>query len=95
MLTKSSIIDVMKSEALAAFGVKRAGLFGSFADGTAKRGSDIDVLVEFKKGQKTFSNYMGLKFYLEKQFKRKVDLVVKEAVKPALKTYIMKQVVYA
>jgi predicted nucleotidyltransferase len=95
MLSRATIIGGMQARELDAFGVKRIGLFGSFADGTAKRGSDIDLLVEFKKGQKTFSNYMGLKLFLEKQFKRKVDLVLKEAVKPALKTRIMKQVVYA
>lgn len=30
------------------FGVKRIGIFGSFARGEKKVGSDIDVLVEFE-----------------------------------------------
>lgn len=31
------------------FGVKQIGVFGSIARGTAKRDSDIDVLVEFER----------------------------------------------
>ena len=41
--------------------------------------SDIDVLVEFNKLEKSFDNYMELKFYLEKLFHRRVDLVIREA----------------
>jgi len=32
------------------FGVKRIGIFGSFARGEEKRTSDVDVLVEFAPG---------------------------------------------
>jgi hypothetical protein len=75
------------------FGVKRIGLFGSYVLGTPKRGSDIDFLVEFDK--KNFDNYMGLKFFLENQFKRDVDLVMPDSIKPQLKPLILKQVKYA
>jgi len=60
------IIDLLKShvqEIKACFGVKRIGLFGSFARGEQKESSDIDVLVEFEKP--TFRNFMDLSFYLE------------------------------
>jgi len=77
------------------FGVKRIGLFGSFSTNNQHRKSDIDILVEFKKGNKTFDNYMELKFFLEKSFGRPVDLVVKEAVKRELKPSILKSVRYA
>lgn len=77
------------------FGVKRIGLFGSFSTNNQHRKSDIDILVEFKKGNKTFDNYMELKFFLEKSFGRPVDLVVKEAVKHELKPSILKSVRYA
>jgi len=55
----------------------------------------IDLLVEFKKGEKTFDNYMDLKFYLEDLFSCNVDLVVKEALKIELKPNILKSVKYA
>lgn len=40
------------------FGVKKIGIFGSFARGEEKEDSDLDVLVTFEEGQKTFDNYM-------------------------------------
>ncbi len=77
------------------FGVKRIGIFGSFARGEEREDSDLDVLVEFEEGQKTFDNYMDLKFYLEDLFGREVDLVTEKALKRQLKDIIMKEVVYA
>ena len=77
------------------FGVKRIGIFGSFARGEEREESDLDVLVVFEEGQKTFDNYMDLKFYLEDLFGREVDLVTEKALKPQLKDIIMKDVVYA
>lgn len=77
------------------FGVKRIGIFGSFARGEEREDSDLDVLVVFEEGQKTFDNYMDLKFYLEYLFGREVDLVTERALKPQLKDIIMKEVVYA
>ncbi|AKB38606.1 Nucleotidyltransferase domain protein [Methanosarcina siciliae C2J] len=77
------------------FGVKRIGIFGSFAGGEEKAGSDIDVLVEFDETKITFDNYMDLKFYLEDLFKREVDLVIESSIKPRLKDNITREVVYA
>lgn len=77
------------------FGAKRIGIFGSFARGEEKAGSDIDVLVEFDETKITFDNYMDLKFYLEDLFKREVDLVIESSIKPRLKDNIMREVVYA
>jgi len=75
--------------------VKKIGIFGSFARGEAKEDSDIDVLVEFEPGYKTFDNFMDLKFYLEDLFYRKVDLVTVEALRPQLKENILREVSYA
>ena len=76
------------------FGVKKIGLFGSFIRGEELENSDIDILVEFEKGQKTFDNYMELKFYLEDIFNRKVDLVIISSIKPHLKDNILDETVY-
>jgi hypothetical protein len=38
---------------------------------------------------------MDCKFYLEDLFERKVDLVMKGAIKPRLREYILGEVVYA
>jgi predicted nucleotidyltransferase len=79
----------------AKYHVSKIGIFGSFARGEAKEGSDVDVLVEFDKGSKTFDNFMDLKFYLEELFSRKVDMVTVEALRPQLKDDILKEVSYA
>ncbi len=76
------------------YSVKRIGLFGSFVRGEQKETSDVDVLVEFEKGAKTFDNYMNLKFFLE-VFGKKVDLVIIDAIKPDIKDQILKEVKYA
>lgn len=71
----------------------RIGIFGSCARGKEKKSSDVDVLVLFKK--KTFDNYMDLKFFLEKKFKRPVDLVIFEALKSTVRQEILSEVRYA
>jgi predicted nucleotidyltransferase len=76
------------------FGVERIGIFGSFVRGEEKQESDVDILVEFREGEKTFDNYMDLKFYLEDLFGRKVDLVMKDAIKRRLREPILSEVVY-
>lgn len=77
------------------FGVKKIGIFGSFARGEEKRGSDVDILVEFAEGHKTFDNYMELKFFLEHLFGRDVDLVTSASIKPRVKESINGEVAYA
>lgn len=77
------------------FGVATIGLFGSFVRGEERPESDVDILVTFRRGQKTFNNYIDCKFYLEDLYKRKVDLVMKGSIKKRLKPYILGEVVYA
>ena len=75
-LTKEKITDILseKSEYLAeAYGVKKIGLFGSYANGTYTEASDIDIIVEFE-------TPLGFKFmefadYLEKVFGKPVDVL--------------------
>ena len=61
------------------FGVARIGIFGSFARGTQTAASDIDILVEFLPGQKTFDNFMRLSLFLEDAAGRTVELVTPES----------------
>jgi len=76
-------------------GVRRLGLFGSFARGEQGADSDVDLLVEFTPGQKTFDNFMQLAFFLEDLFHRRVELVTPESLSPYLRPYIMDEVEYA
>ena len=97
MLTGKTITKIIEDKAkeVTTYGVKKIGIFGSFAKSTQSNKSDIDILVEFQKGKKMFDNYMELKFYLERLFHQKVDLVIKEALKPRIKQLILKEVTYA
>ena len=75
------------------FSVRRIGLFGSHVRDAARQDSDLDLLVEFD--EPTFDHYMDLKFYVEDRLGITVDLVVADALKPRLRPYIEKEVVYA
>jgi predicted nucleotidyltransferase len=77
------------------YGVKRSGVFGSYARGEERGDSDLDILVIFEEGAKTFDNFMELKFFLEDLFVRKVDLVTINALRPQLREEILKEVAYA
>ena len=97
MLTEEEILEKIEEnrERIRKYGVKRIGVFGSFVRGDQGSKSDIDILVEFEEGKKTFDNYMDLKFFLEDLFRRRVDLVIVETIKPGLKPYILRSVRYA
>ena len=80
-------------EAIRGFGVRRLGLFGSFARGEATETSDLDFVVEFEK--KSFDAYMDLKEFLERLFECRVDLVLADGIKPRLQATILGEAVYA
>jgi len=97
MSPKEKILNTIQQHSgeIKTYGVKKVGLFGSFARSNYAPKSDIDILVEFARGGKTFDNYMGLKFFLEKLFRRKVDLVIKDALKARIKNRVLSEVKYA
>ncbi|HLD81311.1 MAG TPA: nucleotidyltransferase domain-containing protein [archaeon] len=81
---RNKIIPVLKKN-----GVKKAALFGSTARGEAKKGSDVDILVQLGRKESLF-DVIRLKLALEKKLKKGVDLVEYAAIKPALREYILK-----
>lgn len=62
----------------AEYGVKRIGLFGSYARGEPTEASDIDLIVEFERP--IGFRFVELAEYLEKVLGREVDWVTKHAV---------------
>jgi predicted nucleotidyltransferase len=82
-----------KAELHKRFKVKTIGVFGSYVRGEQKRGSDVDVLVEFEEPVGLFE-FMRLEFYLSDLLGAKVDLVSKKALKPIIGEYIEREVVY-
>lgn len=96
-MKKKDIKEVLKNhknEIAKKFGIKEIGIFGSYVRGEETETRDIDIIIEFEEGKKTFDNYMDLKFYLEDLFGIKVDLVIKSAIKPKLKKYILNECIY-
>ncbi|WFN35281.1 nucleotidyltransferase family protein [Methanogenium sp. S4BF] len=97
MLTAENILRELAGNEMRIrdLGVRRIGLFGSFVRDEAREDSDIDILVEFDEGRRSFDSYMDLKFFLEDLFRRKVDLVDRDAIKTGLRPYILRSVRYA
>ena len=93
---KNGILKALKANdaRLKLFGVRRIGLFGSFVRGLENEESDIDLLVEFEPGRKTFDNFMSLAFFLEDLLGRKVEVVTAESLSPYLGPHILDEVEY-
>ncbi|HNX17061.1 MAG TPA: nucleotidyltransferase family protein [Methanoregula sp.] len=76
------------------YGVERIGIFGSFARGEQRPGSDIDVLVDFAEGYATIRNFVSLADYLEALFKRNVDLVTREGLDRYIRPHVEADVIW-
>ncbi len=70
-------------------GVRRLALFGSVQRNEARADSDVDVLVEFEPGQKTFDHLLALGDLLEATLRHSVELVTAESLSPYLRPYIL------
>lgn len=94
---KTDVFALLAShqDELKRFGVRRWGLFGSFASGEPSERSDIDILVEFETGKKSFDNFMHLAAFLEQQIGRRVELVTPESLSPHIGPHILREVEYA
>ncbi len=72
------------------YGVRGLSLFGSYLRGDQRKGSDLDVLVEFERVPSLFE-FIRLERYLSELLKIKVDLVMKSALKPAIGRRILEE----
>ncbi|HII01147.1 TPA: nucleotidyltransferase family protein [Methanosarcinaceae archaeon] len=71
--------------------VSYLGVFGSYVRGEQKAESDLDVLVEFSKTPTIFK-FVNLENYLSEALGVKVDLVMKDALKPNIGKHILNEV---
>lgn len=74
-------------------GVKSLAVFGSVARSDDRLDSDVEVLVEFR-SPATFDQYMDLKFLLEDLLGRRIDLVTTRGLKPRLRQYVEREMLY-
>jgi predicted nucleotidyltransferase len=86
---KQQIIKETK-KILSQKGVKRAGIFGSYATGKQTKNSDIDILVEIS-DEFSLLDLVRIKRELEKKLKKQVDLVEYSTLHPAIKSTALKE----
>jgi predicted nucleotidyltransferase len=76
---------------LCAQGVKRLALFGSFARDAQHDDSDVDLLVEFAPGRKTFDSFSAVCDLLEESLRRRVELITLESLSPHIGPRILQE----
>lgn len=86
-------IEKIKNKATPIFqkhGVTKAGIFGSYARGEQNKKSDIDFLIKIR-DDASLTDIIHLKINLEKAFKRKIDVVEYEVIRPELRERILSE----
>jgi len=93
ILNSKKILEKIEKEKskLKEKGVKKIGLFGSYAKDNPDKKSDIDILVEFDKI--SADNFFGLLFFLERLLKKKIDLIELKSLRKEL-NYVKKEAKY-
>lgn len=83
-LTKQHTMAVLAGSEpeIRALGVARLALFGSVLRNEAGPDSDVDLLVQFVPGAKTYAHFFALSELLEQRLGRPVELVTTEALSP-------------
>jgi len=76
------------------FKVRQIGLFGSYARGEEGAASDIDLLVEYEDGGKSYANFIGLIDFLEDAFGQDVELVTRKSMSKYILPHVEKEVLY-
>ena len=90
-LTRDQAIErlVASGPEIRALGVQRLALFGSVARDEARSDSDLDLLVQFIPGAKTYARFLALSELLEARLGRTVELDTLEALSPFLGPHIL------
>ena len=82
-------MEIMKN-ILEEEGVLKAGVFGSYARGEQKKNSDIDILIEID-SEKSLLDLISIKLRLEKELKKKIDLVEYCTLHPMVKKDVLQE----
>ena len=94
MINKQFILKFLKEnkqQLKENYDVKKIGLFGSFSREEENIDSDIDILVDMPS---SFDKFFDLKYFLEDNFKRNVDLGMKNSMRAFIKKRIEKDILY-
>ncbi len=94
MINKNFILNFLKEHKdylKVKFNVDKIGLFGSFARDEETKNSDIDILVDMPS---SFENYFDLKYFLEENFHREVDLGKENQLRKLIKKQVSQEIIY-
>lgn len=83
----------LKPEIQEKYKIKEIGVFGSYVRGEQKNSSDLDILVDFYETITLFK-FCALENWLSDVLGEKVDLVMKDSLKPCIGKQILKEVKY-
>lgn len=84
----SGQVSVLIRPVLERHGVRRASIYGSIATGTARRDSDVDLLVELPP-EKSLLDLVALKRELEDVLGRTVDLAEFDTLHPMIRDQVL------
>ncbi|HID90786.1 TPA: nucleotidyltransferase [Candidatus Bathyarchaeota archaeon] len=87
-------LEGLKPTLMGNFKVKSIGIFGSYVRGEERKGSDLDILVEFEgSAELSLLDFVRLENFLSNALGVKVDLVEKNTLKPRIGKRILEEVV--
>lgn len=75
------------------YGVNSLGIFGSYVRGERKKKSEVDILIDLSRPINLFG-LIDLEDQLSELIGKKVDLVLKNELKPRIGEHILKEVIY-
>ena len=80
---------------LACCGIRKVGIFGSYARDEQSPESDIDILIDFEPDHENYDNYMAVYDILEQLFNtEKVEIVTRNGLSPHIGPKILNEVIY-
>ena len=74
------------------YGVETLEVFGSYTRGEQRKDSDLDILVTFREVP-SLLGFIGLENRLSDMLGVKVDLVMKDSLKPAIGKHILEEAI--
>lgn len=88
-----STVKSLEGEISRSYKANAIGVFGSYARGDQREGSDLDILVNFHQGA-TLLHLVSLGDFLEEKLRRKVDIVPVDTIRDEIKERVLKEAVY-
>jgi len=86
------ILESRKEELKEKYNIREIGIFGSYVKGDQSGDSDLDVLVDFEEVPGLLQ-FIEIENYLSDILDVKVDLVMKDSLKPVIGRYILNETV--